>query len=69
MKGFILILSIVLNSGDNVGGAAIEVPPVVFATMADCQAAADAFIAADGTWPNHRAVCIGKGATVAAARW
>lgn len=69
MKGFILILSIVMNSGDQMGGATIEIPPVVFASKTDCEDAAKEFIAADGAWPNHRAVCIGKGATVAATRW
>ena len=69
MKGFILILTIVMADGDAPGGAAIEIPPVVFATKADCDAAAAEFVLADGSWNNHRAVCIGRGATVAATRW
>jgi hypothetical protein len=69
MKGFILILSVVMNSGDQMGGSALEVVPVVYATLADCQRDAEAFIAADGGWPNHRAVCIGRNGTIAALRF
>jgi hypothetical protein len=68
MKGFILILSVVLNSGDNVGGGALEVVPVVYTSLADCQRDAQAFIDADGGWPNHRAVCVGRNGTVAALK-
>ncbi len=68
MKGFILILSVVMNGNAEMGGAAVEVAPIVFETMADCQAAAKAFTDADGSWSNHRATCVGKGGTVTTFR-
>lgn len=68
MKGFILVLSVVMNGGNEMGGSALEVAPIVYSSLADCQRDAAAFMDADGSWNSHRAVCIGRNGTVAALK-
>lgn len=58
MKEFILILSVVMNGGSEMGGGAVIVFEAPFYSREECRAAAAEFTKADGSWSNHRAVCI-----------
>lgn len=62
MKEFVLILSVVMNGGNEMGGSSLVVPEP-FATMDECRAAAKAFTDADGSWNNHRAACYSRTVT------